>query len=54
MSKKKRNPVIVALMVIPDTPVETICSWKRRRSSAVAVSGERPWKRVNFFTARMY
>ena len=29
------------------------CSWKRRRSSAVAVSGERPMKAANLFTQRM-
>jgi len=53
-SNKKRNPVMVALMVVRETPVETMCSWNRRRSSACAWSGERPKKRVKFFTARMY
>ena len=53
VSKKKRRPVRVALMVACEIPVKARCSWKRRRSSASAVSGERPRKRVNFFTARM-
>ena len=40
-SKKNFRPVIVALSVIGEVPRSTRCSWKRRRSSTVAVSGER-------------
>jgi hypothetical protein len=32
------------------TPVSVWCSWKRRTSSAVAVSGERPMKDKNVLT----
>jgi hypothetical protein len=39
-SKKNFKPVIVALRVIGEVPRSTMCSWKRRRSSTVAVSGE--------------
>ena len=52
--KKNRSAVTVALMVGGRTPVSLMCSWKARRSSAVAVSGARPRKIVRFSTARMY
>jgi hypothetical protein len=35
------------------TPVSVWCSWKRRTSSAVAVSGERPMKAENVLTCRI-
>jgi hypothetical protein len=34
------------------TPLSVWCSWKRRISSAVAVSGERPMKAENVLTCR--
>jgi hypothetical protein len=40
-SKKNFNPVIVTFRVIGEVPRSTRCSWKLRRSSTVAVSGER-------------
>jgi len=43
MSKKNFRPVSVALIVMGDVPVSSRCSWKLRRSSTVAVSGER-WR----------
>jgi hypothetical protein len=51
--KKNRSAVTVPLMVGGRTPVLVKCSWKSRRSSAVAVSGDRPRKTVRFLTARM-
>src|ERR1700693_4426982 len=36
------------------TPVSVRCSWTAGRSSAVAVSGERPRKVASLLTARMY
>lgn len=53
MSKKNFNPVRVALMVTGPVPVSTRCNWKRRRSSVVAVCGERPRKVQSLRTARM-
>ena len=41
MSKKNFSPVSVAFSVTGEVPVSTRCSWKLRRSSTVAVSGER-------------
>ena len=42
-----------ALMLGGCMPLCVWCSWKRRRSSAVAVSGERPRKAANACTCRM-
>jgi hypothetical protein len=41
VSKKNFNPVSVALSVIGEVPASTMCRWKLRRSSTVAVSGGR-------------
>ena len=38
---RKRTPVMVRLRLQMLAPLSTRCSWKRRTSSAVAVSGER-------------
>ena len=51
-SKKNFKPVIVALSVIGEVPRSTMSSWKRRRSSMVALSGERFRKTVSWRTAR--
>jgi len=48
--KKKRNPATEPLMVGGRTPVSVWCNWKRRRSSGIAVSGERPRKAVKVLT----
>ena len=53
MSKKNFSPVSVALSVMGEVPASTRCSWKLRRSSTVAVSGERLRKTVSLRTARM-
>jgi hypothetical protein len=42
--KKKRRVETALLMLGGCMPLCVWCSWKRRRSSAVAVSGERPMK----------
>jgi hypothetical protein len=52
ISKKNRRPVMVALSVIEEVPCSTMCNWNRRRSSAVALSGERPRKPAKRRTAR--
>jgi hypothetical protein len=52
-SKKNFRPLSVELMVGGDVPVSTMCSWKVRRSSAVAVSGERLRNAASLRTARM-
>jgi hypothetical protein len=41
-------------MVVAEAPCDLMCSWKRRKSSAVARSGERPKKTAKFLTAVMY
>jgi hypothetical protein len=51
--KKKRRAATAPLMLGGCMPVCVWCSWKRRRSSAVAVSGERPMKAANARTLRM-
>jgi hypothetical protein len=48
--KKKRSAATAPLMVGGRTPVSVWCSWKRRRSSGVALSGERPRKAVKVLT----
>jgi hypothetical protein len=48
--KKKRSAAIAPLMVGGRTPVAVWCSWKRRRSSGVALSGEPPRKAVKGLT----
>jgi hypothetical protein len=42
--KKKRSAETVLLMVGLPTSFSVRCSWKRRRSSLLAVWGERPRK----------
>jgi hypothetical protein len=51
--KKKRRAETAVLMLGGCIPFCLWCSWKRRRSSAVAVSGERPIKAANARTLRM-
>jgi len=51
--KKNRNAVTVLLIVGGRTWVAFKCNWKRRKSSAVAVSGDRPRKLAKVLTARM-
>jgi hypothetical protein len=51
-SKKNFRPEIVAFNVIGEAPSSTRCIWKRRRSSALAVSGDRPRNLVSLRTAR--
>jgi len=51
--KKKRKADTALLMLGGCMPLCVWCSWKRRRSSAVAVSGERPMKAANARTLRM-
>jgi hypothetical protein len=51
--KKKRSAETELLIPGGCMPACVWCSWKRRRSSAVAVSGERPMKAANAFTQRM-
>src|SRR5687767_8054655 len=50
--KRKRRAETALLMLGAPTPVSVWCSWKRRTSSAVAVSGERPMKAANVLTCR--
>jgi TolB-like protein len=50
--KKKRRAATVLLMLGGCMPVCVWCSWKRRKSSAVAVSGDRPMKAANARTLR--
>ena len=45
---------MVRLRVIALTPVSVRCSWKLRRSSAVAVSGERLSQAANRLQARIW
>ena len=40
--KKKRSAVILVFRLGPEIPPVTRCSWNRRRSSTLAVSGDRP------------
>ena len=51
--KKKRRAATALLMLGGCMPICVWCSWKRRRSSTVAVSGERPMKAANARTLRM-
>ena len=51
--KKKRSAATALLTLGGCMPVCVWCSWKRRRSSAVAVSGDRPMKAANDRTLRM-
>ena len=50
--QKKRKAETAPLMLGGCMPICVWCSWKRRRSSAVAVSGERPMKAANDRTWR--
>jgi hypothetical protein len=50
--KKKRSAATVLLILGGGMPIRVWCSWKRRRSSAVAVSGDRPMKAANARTLR--
>jgi len=50
--KKKRKAETALLMLGGCMPICVWCSWKRRRSSAVAVLGERPMKAANARTLR--
>jgi hypothetical protein len=50
--KKKRKAATALLMLGGGMPICVWCSWKRRRSSPVAVSGERPMKAANARTLR--
>jgi hypothetical protein len=50
--KKKRKAETALLTLGGCMPLCVWCSWKRRRSSAVAVSGERPMKAANARTLR--
>jgi hypothetical protein len=49
---RKRRAETALLMLGAPTPFSVWCSWKRRTSSAVAVSGERPMKAENALTCR--
>jgi hypothetical protein len=51
--KKKRSAVTVLFMVGGWAPASLWCTWKRRRSSAVALAGERPRNSERALTARM-
>jgi hypothetical protein len=51
--KKKRKAETVLLILGGCIPLCVWCSWKRRRSSAVAVSGGRRMKAANARTLRM-
>jgi hypothetical protein len=50
--KKKRRAATALLMLGGCMPICVWCSWKRCRSSAVAMSGERPTKAANARTLR--
>jgi hypothetical protein len=50
--KKTRKAETALLMLGGCIAICVWCSWKRRRSSAVAVSGDRPIKAVNARTCR--
>jgi hypothetical protein len=50
--KKNRSAAMAALIVEGLTRCCAIFSWNRRRSSLVAVSGDRPKKAANFLTLR--
>ena len=50
--KKKRRAETALLMLCGCMPIRVWCSWNRRRSSAVAVSGDRPIKAANARTWR--
>jgi hypothetical protein len=50
--KKKRRAETALLMLGGCMPIRVWCSWKRRRSSAVAVSGDRLMKAANDRTWR--
>jgi hypothetical protein len=50
--KKKRRAETELLMLGGCMPIRVWCSWKRRRSSAVVVSGDRPMKAANARTWR--
>jgi hypothetical protein len=50
--KKKRSAETELLMLGGCTPLCLWCSWKRRKSSAVAVSGGRRMKAANARTCR--
>jgi hypothetical protein len=50
--KKKRRAETALLMLGGCMPLCVWCSWKRRRSSAIAVSGDRPIKAANARTCR--
>ena len=51
--KKKRSAETALSMFEGCTPACVWCHWNRRRSSAVALSGERPRKAAKVFTHRM-
>src|SRR4051795_5000148 len=51
---KKRNPVMITLRVQMLTPVSAKCSWNRRISSNVAVSGDRFRNAANRLQLRMW
>ena len=51
---KKRKADTAAFIVVAEAPSDRMWNWKRRRSSAVAWSGERPRKTVKFLTAARY
>ena len=51
--KKNRSADTMAFMVGTGTPRSHCSTWKRRTSSAVAVSGERPRNVANRPTSRM-
>jgi hypothetical protein len=51
--KKRRSAETALLMLGGWMPLSLWCSWKRRTSSAVAVSGDRPMKAANARTSRM-
>jgi hypothetical protein len=50
--KKKRRAETAPLMLGGCIPICVWCNWKRRRSSAIAVSGDRPIKAANARTFR--
>ena len=50
--KKKRRAETALLMLGGCRPLRVWCSWKRRSSSAVAVSGDRPMKAAKARTWR--
>jgi hypothetical protein len=51
--KKNRSEMMRPLKVVAESPSFVICSCQARRSSGVAVSGDRPRKAANSFTLRM-